>query len=40
MRDRGMKIKNRKARLENRQKAYDAAKNYQGTKRPGSEKRG
>ena len=35
-----MKAKNRIKRLENRQKSYDIAKNFQGTKRPGSEKRG
>ena len=35
-----MKAKNKAKRVEERQKAYDAAKNYQGTKRPGSEKRG
>lgn len=35
-----MKTKNKNKRVENRQKAYDAAKNLQGTKRPGSEKRG
>jgi len=35
-----MKAKNKKKRVEDRQKAYDSAKNLQGTKRPGSEKRG
>jgi hypothetical protein len=35
-----MKAKNKKKRVEDRQKAYDASTNLQGTKRPGSEKRG
>jgi hypothetical protein len=35
-----MKTKSKILRLEYRQKAYDAAKNPQGTKWPGSEKRG
>ena len=35
-----MKTKNKIKRLEQRQKACDTAKDCQGTKRPGSEKRG
>ena len=38
--EKAMKAKARINRLENRQKAYDARKDNQGTKRPGSQKRG